>query len=138
MLEFANYNPIEIMQMLSAIFFSIVFFQSSIDKILDRKGNIEFFEEHFKTTLLNKILSPALSILTFLELIAAGICMFGLFYSLLYQNTDFIFYGLVTSGIVLLMLLFGQRIAKDYVGAADITIYFILCAITILSYNIKG
>ena len=90
MLEFANYNPIEIMQMLSAIFFSIVFFQSSIDKILDRKGNIEFFEEHFKTTLLNKILSPALSILTFLELIAAGICMYGLFYSLLYQNTDFI------------------------------------------------
>jgi len=64
--------------------------------------------------------------------------MYGLFYSLLYQNTDFIFYGLVTSGIVLLMLLFGQRIAKDYVGAADITIYFILCAMTIMSYNIKG
>ena len=138
MLEFANYNSIEIMQMLSAIFFSIVFFQSSIDKILDRESNIKFFEEHFKMTFFNKILSPALSILTFLELIAAGICMYGLFYSLLYQNTDFIFYGLVTSGIVLLMLLFGQRIAKDYVGAADITIYFILCAMTIMSYNIKG
>ena len=102
------------------------------------KNVLSIFEEHFKTTLLNKILSPALSILTFLELIAAGICMYGLFYSLLYQNTDFIFYGLVTSGIVLLMLLFGQRIAKDYVGAADITIYFILCAMTIMSYNIKG
>ena len=138
MLEFANYSPIKIMQMLSAIFFSIVFFQSSIDKILDRKGNIEFFEEHFKATFLNKILSPLLSILTFLELIAAGICIYGLFYSLLYQNTDFIFYGLVASGIVLLMLLFGQRIAKDYVGAADITIYFILCAMTIMSYNLKG
>ena len=137
-MEFANYNSIEIMQMLSAIFFSIVFFQSSIDKILDRKGNIEFFEEHFKATLLNKILSPVLSILTLLELIAAGICIYGLFYSLLYQNTDFIFYGLVASGIVLLMLLFGQRIAKDYVGAADITIYFILCAMTIMSYNLKG
>ena len=67
MLEFVNYNPIEIMHMLSAMFFSIVFFQSSIDKILDRNGNIEFFKEHFKTTPLSKILSPALSILTILE-----------------------------------------------------------------------
>ena len=138
MLEFVNYNPIEIMHMLSAMFFSIVFFQSSIDKILDRNGNIEFFKEQFKTTPLSKILSPALSILTILEFIAAGICMYGLFYSLIYNNTDFIFYGLVASSIVLLMLLFGQRIAKDYVGAADITIYFILCVITIMSYNIKG
>ena len=36
------------------------------------------------------------------------------------------------------MLLFGQRVAKDYIGAADITVYFIVCIITIMSFNIKG
>jgi hypothetical protein len=35
------------------------------------------------------------------------------------------FYGAVFSCITLLMLLFGQRLAKDYDGARTIVIYFI-------------
>ena len=68
----------------------------------------------------------------------AGICLFGFIYSMIYAETVFIFYGLLLSGLVLLMLLFGQRVAKDYIGAADITVYFIVCIITIMSFNIKG
>ena len=34
--------------------------------------------------------------------------------------------GLEISAIVLLMFLIGQRIAKDYAGAMNITVYFIL------------
>ena len=64
--------------------------------------------------------------------------MFGFIYSLIYADTVFIFYGLLLSGLVLLMLLFGQRVAKDYIGAADITVYFIVCIITIMSFKIKG
>ena len=64
--------------------------------------------------------------------------MFGFIYSLIYADTVFIFYGLLLSGLVLLMLLFGQRVAKDYIGAADITVYFIVCIIAIMSFNIKG
>lgn len=137
-MQILNYNSIEIVHILSSIFFSIVFFQSSLDKIIDKKGNLEFFKHHFKNTPLHKIFSPALNILMFLELTAAGLCLYGFVYSLLYTNTDFIFYGLIFTGLVLLLLLFGQRIAKDYVGAADITIYFILCVIIIMSYKIKG
>ena len=69
-----------------------------------------------------------------LELIAASLCAYGCIYSIVYKNTDFIFYGLLVTSFVLLSLLLGQRIAKDYVGAADITIYFILCIITIMSF----
>ena len=68
-MQIMNYEPIEIVQILVSVFFSIVFFQSGIDKILDRKGNLDFFKDHFKDTPLNKILSPALNILIFLELI---------------------------------------------------------------------
>jgi len=137
-MQILNYEPIEIVQILVSVFFSIVFFQSGVDKILDRKGNLDFFKDHFKDTPLNKILSPALNILVFLELITAGVCLFGFVHGLIYSNTVYIFYGLLLSSLVLLMLLFGQRVAKDYIGAADITTYFILCIITIISFEIKG
>ena len=129
-----NFNAIEIVQILSSIFFAIVFFQSGIDKVIDRKGNINFFENHFKNTLFHKIYAQALTALMLLELIAASLCAYGCIYSIVYKNTDFIFYGLLVTSFILLSLLLGQRIAKDYVGAADITIYFILCIITIISF----
>ena len=133
-MEILNFNAIEIVQILSSIFFSIVFFQSGIDKIVDRKGNLNFFESHFKNTLFYKVHSQALTILLFFELVAASLCAYGCLYSIIYKNTGFIFYGLLVASFVLLSLLLGQRIAKDYIGAADITIYFILCIITIMSF----
>ena len=137
-MKILNFDSIIIVQVFVSVFFSIVFFQSGIDKIIDRKGNHEFFKDHFKDTPLDKIVSPALSILAFLEITTAGICLFGFIYSLIYADTVFIFYGIVLAGLVLLMLLFGQRVAKDYIGAADITVYFIVCIITIMSFKIKG
>ena len=133
-MKILNFNAIEIVHILSSIFFSIVFFQSGVDKVVDRKGNLNFFESHFKNTLFHKVHSQALTILLFFELVAASLCAYGCIYSIFYKNTDFIFYGLVITSFVLLLLLLGQRIAKDYVGAADITIYFILCIITIMSF----
>ena len=129
-----NFNAIEIVQILSSIFFAIVFFQFGIDKVTYRNGNINFFENHFKNTLFHKIYAQALTALMLLELIAASLCAYGCIYSIVYKNTDFIFYGLLVTSFILLSLLLGQRIAKDYVGAADITIYFILCIITIISF----
>ena len=129
-----NFNAIEIVQILSSIFFSIVFFQSGIDKVVDRKGNINFFENHFKNTLFHKIYAQALTALMLLELIAAILCAYGCIYSIVYKDTGFIFYGLLVTSFVLLSLLLGQRIAKDYIGAADITIYFIMCIISIMSF----
>ena len=133
-MKILNFNAIEIVQILSSIFFAIVFFQSGIDKVIDRKGNINFFENHFKNTLFHKIYAQALTALMLLELIAARLCAYGCIYSIVYKNTDFIFYGLLVTSFILLSLLLGQRIAKDYVGAADIAIYFILCIITIISF----
>jgi len=134
-MQLLNYNAIEVVQILVSIFFSIVFFQSGIDKIIDRDGNIAFFEDHFNKTPLRSVTALMLTILTILELIVAAMCFLGCFNSLIYRNSVFIFYGLFLCAIVLLLLLFGQRIAKDYVGAADITIYFILCIITIMSFK---
>ena len=133
-MKILNFNAIEIVQILSSIFFAIVFFQSGIDKIIDRKGNLNFFENHFKNTLFHKIYTHALTTLMLLELIAAILCAYGCIHSIVYKDTGFIFYGLLVTSFVLLSLLLGQRIAKDYIGAADITIYFIMCIISIMSF----
>ena len=129
-----NFNNIEIAQILVSIFFSIVFFQSSIDKINDREGNLKFFNQHLKETFFQNHTSISLYLLALLEIISAFLCCFGIFYKLSYHDSTFIYYGLLIIVIVLLSLLLGQRLAKDYAGAADITIYFILCIITILSF----
>ena len=134
-MQILNYNSLEITQILVSVFFSIVFFQSGLDKVIDRRGNIDFFKDHFKKTPIKTIVPFILTTLTILELITAGLCFFGFCNSLLYESTDYIFYGLILCGIVLLLLLFGQRVAKDYIGAADITIYFILCIFTIMSFK---
>jgi len=133
-MSISNFNNIEIAQILVSIFFSIVFFQSSIDKINDRKGNLKFFNHHFKGTFFQNYTSISLNLLVLLEFTCALLCCLGIFYKLSYHDSIFIYYGLLMSAIVLLSLLLGQRLAKDYAGAADITIYFILCIITILSF----
>ena len=129
-----NFNNIEIAQILVSIFFSIVFFQSSIDKLNDREGNLKFFNQHFKETIFQDYTSLSLDLLVLLEFFSAFLCFLGIFYKVLYNDSIFIYYGLLMSAIVLLSLLLGQRLAKDYAGAADITIYFILCIVTILSF----
>ena len=133
-MSISNFNNIEIAQILVSIFFSIVFFQSSIDKLNDREGNLKFFNQHFKETIFQDYTSLSLDLLVLLEFFSAFLCFVGIFYKVLYNDSIFIYYGLLMSAIVLLSLLLGQRLAKDYAGAADITIYFILCIVTILTF----
>ena len=77
-----NFNNIEIAQILVSIFFSIVFFQSSLDKINDRKGNLKFFNHHFKGTFFQNYTSISLNLLALLEIISAFLCFLGIYYKL--------------------------------------------------------
>ena len=47
-------GPMELCQILIAIFLSIAFLQSGLDKVTDRKGNLEFLNIHFGDSLLLK------------------------------------------------------------------------------------
>lgn len=58
--------------------------------------------------------------------IAAGIlCIVGIIELCINGGRTYGKYGAALSCITLLMLLFGQRVAKDYDGARTIAIYFI-------------
>ena len=59
------------------------------------------------------------------EVVAGILCLIGIYQLLSTGDRLFAIYGAILSCITLLMLLFGQRVAKDYEGAKTIAVYFI-------------
>ena len=126
-------DPLVLCQILIAIFISIAFIQSGIDKILDRKGNLEFFNTHFSDSILKSFTPILLTILTLFELTGGIMLVYGIYYAFAEKTTLWIFYGFVVLAITLILLFAGQRIAKDYLGAADLVPYFMLIILGIMS-----
>tara|TARA_B110000444_G_scaffold235279_1_gene246183 strand:- start:34 stop:540 length:507 start_codon:yes stop_codon:yes gene_type:complete len=126
-------DPLVLCQILIAIFISIVFIQSGLDKILNRRNNLEYFKVQFSKSIFNKVYPILLSILTILELVGGLMLVYGIYFSFAEKTTLWIFYGLVYLAITMIFLLLGQRIAKDYIGAADLVPYFILIILGIMS-----
>ncbi len=107
------------------IFLIITFLQSGLDKILDWKGNLTWLIGHFSQTPFKNFVPALLFILTVTELAVAILCGIGLVQLLMGNGNNMAFSGAVVSCLALLMLLIGQRIAKDYDGARTIVVYFI-------------
>ena len=113
-------------------FFLIVFLQSGLDKIIDHKGNLAFLNSLFKAFFPLPLISAALISVTILELISGVLCLVGIVDFILNNNSYIGFLGLIVGSLALLVLLFGQRVAKNYEGAKTIAIYFILAMIGIV------
>ncbi len=119
------------MQVLASVFLAILFLQSSIDKIVDRRGNLEFLEEHFAKTSLAGLVTPMFIVITIIELSAGILTALGSVLILLARGASVAFYGAVLAAIALIALFFGQRVAKDYPGAAILVPYFLLTLVAI-------
>jgi hypothetical protein len=108
---------------------AILFIQSGLDKVLDWKGNLEWLKGHFANSFLAGVVPPLLGTLTLFEITAGIVSVVGAVEVLLYKTYCFAFLGTLISAISLVMLFFGQRIAKDYAGAGGLVPYFILVII---------
>lgn len=108
------------------IFTAITFLQSGIDKLVDWKGNYGWLTGHFKGTFMGGMVSLLLGIILVLEVITGLLALAAIF--TLWMNEDLLFsqWALGLAAVTLLMLLFGQRVAKDYAGAFTIVGYFIV------------
>ncbi|MFZ9002828.1 MAG: DoxX family protein [Robiginitalea sp.] len=106
-------------------FLAITFGQSSLDKVFDWNGNLDWLKSHFDDSPLKAIVPALFFILAITELSAAVLSVLGLVQVVRGAGNDLAFWGAAVSCLALLMLLFGQRIAKDYDGARTIAIYFI-------------
>ena len=114
------------LQVLISAFFAILFLQSGIDKVMDRKGNLAWLTGHFAKSPLAAMVPVLLSVITVMELAAGALSAIGCVMVLLRHDSTIAFYGVVLSGFVLLALFFGQRMAKEYPGAASLVPYFLV------------
>lgn len=108
------------------IFTVITFLQSGIDKLLDWKGNYGWLTGHFKGTFMGGMVSLLLGIILVMEVITGFLALAAIFTLWLNDDPTFALWSLVLAAITLLMLLFGQRVAKDYAGAFTIVGYFLV------------
>jgi len=115
-----------ITEILILLFILITFLQSGIDKLADWKGNTGWLKEHFSGTMLSGIVPLMVGIILIIEVITGILAIAGLFQLIVNNEPVFALYTCVLACVTLLMLLFGQRIAKDYAGAFTLTGYFIV------------
>jgi uncharacterized membrane protein YphA (DoxX/SURF4 family) len=106
-------------------FLAITFIQSGYDKVVDWKGNVEWLKGHFAATVIKNAVPQALMLVVVLEVLSGAFAVIGIIKLLMEEGTEFAYYAGVLSAITLLLLLLGQRLAKDYDGARTIVIYFI-------------
>ena len=119
------------MQIFASAFLAILFLQSGIDKITDRRGNLEWLRGHFAKSPLRSSVPLLLAALTALEIAAGALSGLGCLLLLVTRNSTVAFYGAVLSALAILSLFFGQRIAKEYAGAAVLVPYFLLTLVAV-------
>lgn len=114
---------------------AITFLQSSYDKLFYWKENVNWLTEHFSKTFLKNMIPLALAKLLLLELITGILAIAGMVQLLYNGERVYGFYAAVLSCLTLLLMLFGQRLAKDYDGARTIVIYFIPAVLAVYWLN---
>ena len=126
-------NPFLYVKALIYLFFAITFLQSSIDKLLNTKGNLDWFKSQFEKTILSPIITPSFWLIAIQELILAGWMIYAIYQSFVgcCQSNSSI-WGAVFALFVLIQLFAGQRLAKDYVGASGIIPYIIVSILAAL------
>lgn len=114
------------MQVACSAFLAILFLQSGIDKIVDRRGNLDWLQGHFAKSPLAGFVPALVTIITMVEMAAGLLSAAGCVMIFFRRDSTLAFYGAVASAFAIVALFFGQRMAKDYAGAATLVPYFLL------------
>ena len=115
-----------LLQAFASAFLAILFLQSGIDKVVDRRGNLEWLKGHFAKSPLAGMVPALVTAITILEIAAGALSAVGCALIILKRGSTLAFYGAAIAAISIIALFFGQRMAKDYAGAATLVPYFLL------------
>lgn len=118
-----------------ALLVAILFIQSGFDKVFDWKGNLGWLSGHFKETFLSGFVPVLLATITVMEIATGVLSAVAIVYFLATGSLALIFWAAVLGALSITALFFGQRVAKDYPGAATLVPYFILVLIMMYLSN---
>jgi len=121
--------------LVGALLVVILVIHAFLDKVFAWKGNREWLKGHFSKTFLAPMVPLMLAKITVIELVAGLMSAAGIVYFFVVGTTALIFWAAVVGAAGIVALFFGQRIAKDYPGAAVLIPYFILLVILMTLTN---
>lgn len=137
MLKFYTMSKYHILIIIRCLFLAvpaILFLQSGIDKVVDFKGNLAWLKEHFSKSIFKKIVSPLLISLTILELLVGALAVLSIVFVVIDFYPEVGSLVFLLGFFVLICLFLGQRIAKDYAGAASLVSYMVFLIISMFVY----
>ncbi len=124
-------GAIYLLQIFGSAFLTILFLQSGIDKIINYRGNLEWLTGHFAKSALGGLVPVLLTAITILEVTAGTLSAVGCVMLIVSRQSTIAFYGAAISAVAITALFFGQRMAKEYAGAAVLVPYFLVTLVTI-------
>ena len=119
-------SPIHSAQFLAAAMLAILFVQSGLDKVIDFAGNLAWLQGHFSKTPLRGQVKAMLVTVTVTEILAGFVSAAGALVIAFDGRTAVATWGAQLAALNIVMLFLGQRVAKDYAGAASLVPYFVL------------
>jgi len=120
-------QPIPFAQLMTSLFLAILFLQSGLDKVFNFADNLGWLTGHFSKTPFRSQVKMMLITITIAEVAAGVLILMGAGQIAMNGEKTFAMYGAQLATLDIVMLFFGQRIAKDYAGAASLVPYLILC-----------
>ena len=102
-----------LLQIFASGFLAILFLQSGIDKVVDRRGNLEWLQGHFAKSPLAGMVPLLVTTITILEIAAGGLSAVGCILIILTRDSTLAFYGAAFATISIIALFFGQRMAMS-------------------------
>jgi len=114
------------------LFLIVTFLQSGVDKLIDWRGNLSFIKGHFKNSPLKNSVPLLLGIILIMEILASLLMIIGIYQLHTSELKEIAILGVMLSGLSLIFLLIGQRLAKDYAGAMTLAVYFIITIIGLI------
>jgi hypothetical protein len=125
------FAALDLIGFLIALFLAIVFLQSGLDKVFDWKGNLAYLGQLFAKSPLRGPVAPLLAVVTLAEVAAGALSAAGAIGILFFETSVLAAWGALVAAVALLMVLFGQRMAKAYGDAAVIAPYFLVACLGI-------
>src|SRR5213075_365697 len=86
-----------LIQIIVAAFLAVLFLQSGIDKVVDRRGNLEWLKSHFAKSPLAGFVPALVTIITLLELVAGALSAVGCLLIFFRRDSTLAFYGAIAS-----------------------------------------
>lgn len=123
-----------VLRSLSSLFVAILFIQSGVDKVINRKAEKDFYTSHFEKSILKGTVPLLMPVITISELAAGFLSGIGLIIYLTGGSPNLAFLGMLLANLSIIQLFFGQRVAKDFAGAASLVPYFLITLVGLYFY----